>query len=144
MKNFDRIRENIEHKLYILDGIEKNIELLKKHTDTELRLYQKNWYFGYHGRNAAWPPTNFSNFPEFLEDPVLQKLAKIYTTLKDYKGDIPYAEKYDSLYKSIEDVSLSLSKFATDIANRAMKEEVYIALLEDRHEILKKAYNLTS
>jgi hypothetical protein len=39
--------------------------------DTGLRLYQKNWYFGYYLRDCVWPATNFNRFPEFRDEPVM-------------------------------------------------------------------------
>ena len=49
---------------------------------------------------------------------------------------------YDNMEKEVKDVTLSISRFATDMANRAIKEETYLALLEDKHEILDKGRTL--
>jgi chromatin segregation and condensation protein Rec8/ScpA/Scc1 (kleisin family) len=135
----EELTDRLQERLDKLEELKNNFRLLKDLTDTELGLYIKNWYFGIHKRDATWPPTNFSEFPEFKEDVVMQRLATLYNTLNIHKGKLPFREKYEPLKRKIEKATLSLSTLATDMANRSMKEDVYTALLENTHEALKNA-----
>jgi len=119
------IRVKIQEQLEFLAGLERSRKLMEKLSDEELRIYQKNPYYGYYKKDAAWPVTNFSNFPEFKGDSVFQKILQIY-------------EKFP--FHDNNEIKLSLSQLATDMANRAMKEDVYNLLNEDKHPLLDRAY----
>ena len=98
----------------------------------------KNWYCSYHRKNGAWPLTNFSEFPEFKADPVFLKLHQIYKRIFKIDRFVNLGGIEHPLYS----VHLSLCSLATKMANRDMKEEEYLSLLEGRHPIIEEVNSL--
>ena len=136
---------NVDKDVYFRKNIEERAAMMKSFSDTELRIYQKNWYFGYHKKKAVWPVTNFTDYPsmpEFKEDSIMQTLRSLYFTLEKYKNNLPLSNNNKFARKQIVDTSLSLSKLATQMGNRDMKEDTYLSLVEDKHSSLRKSYDL--
>lgn len=126
-----RIESRYNAAIIQLEDMERNWELLTRLSDTNLRLYQKNSYFRYHGRNAVWPLTNFSDCPELKTDPVFQELQYFHEEI----------HRVDScagaLGSSLNKVLLEVDTLATKMANRSMKKEEYEAILLGKHEIFQ-------
>jgi hypothetical protein len=128
----ESIKDRLDNTLYLVENLKRQAETNEKLDDVGLRLYQKNWYFGYYGRDCTWTVTNFNQFDEFKDDAVMQELARIYENLEKCKDKL----------KRIEKVSLGLSGLATHMANRSLKEEDYSSLLDGKHPVLQEAYSL--
>jgi hypothetical protein len=75
LERLNEMAENIEEearsRFFSIRDHKWRMKTDGKLDDTGLRLYQKNWYFGYYLRDCVWPATNFNRFPEFRDEPVM-------------------------------------------------------------------------
>ena len=139
------IPDGVDKDVYFKENIQKRLALMNSLTDTELGIFQKNWYYGFHKKEAIWPVTNFTDYPsmpEFEQDPVMQKLRPLYITLQGYRDILPFSDDNISIRKEVEEVSIDLSRLATQMGNRDMDEKTYKSLLENNHSTIAIASDL--
>ncbi len=132
------VPDGVDKDVYLKENIQKRLAIMNSLSDTELRILQKNWYFGFHKKEAIWPVTNFTDYPsmpEFEQDPVMQKLRPLYVSLEEYREILPFTDDNVPIRKEIEDVSTGLSGLATQMGNRDMGENTYTSLLENYFRI---------